>query len=321
MLLATKNGLVRAQLEQDNWRVTQRYLNDQSITCVASQHGIILAGTPNGLNRSADNGENWQSDLAGLNDLHVRWLAVDPQNAERWFVGTEPAGVFTSQDNGVTWTGCPEIVALRDTYHWWLPYSPEAGCVRDFAFGDGLIYAAVEVGGVLISEDNGDSWQLAKGGDGKPSFASPPLGLVHPDVHSLETDPSQESLLYAATGGGLYRSPDQGTSWEFLHNSYIRAVWINSKNSSHLIGGPSDGVGRNGRIEESHDGGQTWQSISTELDTPWPNNMPERFVQIDNQLFCILDNGQIIAADLKTLAWAYILPDVTEITALTADSI
>jgi hypothetical protein len=57
------------------------------------------------------------------------------------------------------------IGKLRDVIGWFLPYSPKAGCVPGFAIGKsdnhrGRIYAAVEVGGVLISDVRGKTWEL-----------------------------------------------------------------------------------------------------------------------------------------------------------------
>jgi hypothetical protein len=70
-----------------------------------------------------------------------------------------------------------------------------------------------------------------------------------------------------------------------------------------LILGPADGVGRNGRIEETHDGGQTWRLASTGLRVPWRHHMVERFFQVNGDLPAVLSNGELIAAPLATLEW------------------
>lgn len=318
MLLATKEGLIRIHFEQDLWKITDHYLDHTLITCVCHYQGVLLAGTPNGLYRSTDDGATWENNAPGLEIPHIRWLAVNPDQSGQWFAGTEPAAIFISLDHGATWQACSDVSRLRDQHRWSLPYSPEAGCVRDFAFGGEQIYAAVEVGGVLVSKDSGNTWQLAKGSDGKPSFASPPPGLVHPDVHSLETNPQKDDYVYAATGGGLYHSTDKGDTWAFLYNCYIRALWLDPKDPKHLIAGPGDGVGRDGRIEESRDGGHTWRSISDDLNSPWPNTMPERFVQIEDRLFCILDDGRLLTANIKQLIWQEILSDTAGINCIAA---
>jgi hypothetical protein len=39
-------------------------------------------------------------------------------------------------------------------------------------------------------------------------------------------------------------------------------VWVDPVNPQHIIAGPAEGVSRNGRIEESYDGGQAWHLAS-----------------------------------------------------------
>ena len=69
----------------------------------------------------------------------------------------------------------------------------------------------MEVGGVLRSDDGGESWQLAGGSSGDPSLDDPSLGeapapQVYPDVHSIAVHPSSPDLVYAPTGAGFYAS-------------------------------------------------------------------------------------------------------------------
>ena len=103
---------------------------------------------------------------AGLSDRHVRWMAYHPEQSDFELAGTEPAGIFISRDGGESWRECPEVAEMRHRFRWYLPYSPEAGCVRGFAHHGDRAYAAVEVGGVLVSQDGGETWTLAQGSPG-----------------------------------------------------------------------------------------------------------------------------------------------------------
>jgi hypothetical protein len=85
-----------------------------------------------------------------------------------------------------------------------------------------------------------------------------------------------------------------------------------------MVLGPADGVDRNGRIEESRDGGQTWSMASSGLQVPWRRGMVERFFQMDDELFAILSNGQLLSAFLSTLEWRRILPDINQVNAVTS---
>jgi hypothetical protein len=214
---------------------------------------------------------------------------------------------------------CPEVSALRDKHGWFLPYSPEAGCVRGFAIAESQpnlnrMFAAVEVGGVLVSQDRGDTWELVDGSDGNPDMSRTLGTLIHPDVHSITVYSSNPDIVTAPTGGGLYRSTDGGTSWYCLYTCYCRATWVDPIDPDHIILGPADGVSRNGRIEESRDGGKTWQSASTGMRVPWPQHMVERFVQTGDELLAVLSNGELWSTELKMLEWHRLLADIDHIT-------
>jgi photosystem II stability/assembly factor-like uncharacterized protein len=316
LVLATENGIVICEQDNDGWHESLREMPDQHVTSVIAREGVILAGTENGIFRSDDEGQTWQEASNGLTTPHVRWMAYHPDVSDLEFAGTEPANIFVSHDGGEYWHVCPDVAQLRDQFSWSLPYSPEAGCIRGFAFHGSRVYAAVEVGGVLISEDHGETWGLAEGSDGKPDLQGPPEPFVYPDVHSLEVHPSSKDLVYAPTGGGFYRSKDGGKTWALFYDCYCRAVWVDPTDPDHLILGPADGVDRNGRIEESRDGGQHWSSASNGLQVPWRRGMVERFFQFDEELLAVLSNGQLLSASLPTLEWRRVLQDINHVNAI-----
>jgi photosystem II stability/assembly factor-like uncharacterized protein len=232
-------------------------------------------------------------------------MAYHPDVSDFEFAGTEPAGIFVSHDGGMLWRSCPEVAQLRDRNGWYLPYSPEAGCVRGFAFHGSRAYAAVEVGGVLTSQDSGETWSLV-GGDS-----------IHPDVHSINVHPASPDLVYAPTGGGFYRSFDGGLTWELRYACYCRAAWVDPDKPDHILLGPADGVDRNGCIEETVDGGRTWRLASDGLNIPWRRHMVERFTQVDSELLAVLSNGELLSADLANIFWRPILTEEKGVTAVT----
>ena len=317
LILATEQGLVICDRDGGDWHESTRGLADHQVTSVIAREGVILAGTTKGVFRADDEGQTWEEASNGLTARQVRWLAYHPDVSDLEFAGTEPANIFVSKDGGGSWRLCPEVAQLRDEHKWSLPYSPEAGCVRGFAFHGSRVYAAVEVGGVLRSYDNGETWRLAEGSDGNPSFEGPPEPFVYPDVHSIEVHPLSPDLVYAPTGGGFYRSNDGGKTWQLFYDCYCRAVWVNPKEPDHMILGPADYVDSNGRIEESRDGGQTWSPASHGLKVPWRRGMVERFFQVDDELFAVLSNGQLLSTLLSRLEWHPILPSISNVNAVT----
>lgn len=320
LLLATNDGVVVCAREQGDWRVREKTLVARKVTSIIAREGVILAGTTDGIVRSDDVGRTWQEASAGLTIRHVRWMAYDPALSDHEFCGTEPAGIFVSHDGGANWTGRSHVEALRDQHRWWLPYSPEAGCVRGFAFHGRRVYAAVEVGGVLRSDDSGATWRLPAGSTGDPVFEIPPEPFVFADVHSVVAHPSSSDLVFAVTAEGLYRSGDGGDTWTVSHSdSYCRAAWVDPLDAGHIVLGPADTVStnkKNGRIEESIDCGETWRRTSEGLDLPWPDRMVERFTTLGDELLAVTSDGRLYSAPLSTLHWRRMLPEVEGINAV-----
>jgi hypothetical protein len=317
LYIATNNGLVVA--ESGKWRVLRRGLVGQHVTSVIAREGVILAGTLDGIFRSDDEGRTWREASAGLYQRHVRWLAFHPDISDFEVAGTEPANIYISHDGGGAWSGSDEVTGLRDRFHWYLPYSPQAGCVRGFAFSGNRLYAAVEVGGVLRSDDMGSQWQLAEGSDGRPDLKAPPEPFVYPDLHSIYVHPTSPDLVFGATGGGFYTSTDGGKTWRLRYDCYCRAAWIDPADATHIILGPADHVERGGRIEETQDNGETWRLASASLSVPWPHHMVERFTQAGSNLLAVLSNGQLLAAPLASLDWQAIMPEVQGVNAVAVD--
>ena len=321
LYLATTIGLFIVTQTNGNWNIVRHTLADKSLTSVAVSDGVIVAGSTEGIWRSADNGETWEKADTDLTIRYVRWLAAVTNASNAFLAGTEPAGIFLSTTGAASWRSSPEVGELRDAFGWFLPYSPEAGCVRGFTVAQsgprpGRIYAAVEVGGVLVSEDNGKTWKLVEGSDGKPDLDFDSDTLIHPDVHSITVHPSSSDLVTAATGGGLYRSTDGGKSWINIYRCYVRAVWVDPSDPQHIIAGPADGVSRNGRIEESFDGGKQWQEASKGMQTPWRRHMVERFTQVGADLFAVLSNGELWLMRSGQSQWNQMLPETASVKAM-----
>lgn len=315
--LATRTGLTICRRSGDSWRVAERTLADRHVTTVIAREGVILAGTTLGIERSDDGGKMWRPVNTGLNTRHVRWMAYHPGISDLEFAGTEPAGIFISNDGAEHWNARPEVAQLRDQFGWMLPYSPHAGCVRGFDFNGQRIYAAVEVGGILRSDDGGETWALVAGSTGDPDLGVPPRNCVYPDVHDLVVHPSNPDLVVAATGGGLYRSKNGGDTWKLIYDCYCRALWLDPNDADHLVFAPADQVGSVSRFEESRDGGQTWKPASGSLRVPFPRTMPDRITQIDSELFSVLADGRLLVAPIATLDWRFILEEVSGINAVT----
>lgn len=324
LLLATTNGLFSFTQTAQEMCLPLHTLAGTEITCVWSHDNLWLAGTPTGLLHSVDGGQHWQPANSGLTLPYVRAIAAPPGQAMRIFVGVEPAAIFVSNDGGLSWQECPEVAQMREQYGWYLPYSANRGCVRSFAFHGTRAYAAVEVGGLLCSDDGGQSWRLAGGSDGHPQTdAAPPYPWLHPDVHSVVIDPTTPATLWAATHSGLYRSVDGGELWQRRSKDcYCRALWLDPNDPQHVVFGPATRAEWDGHIEESFDGGTSWIAATDGLAAPWSGAPIEQMVANGASLFALRDDGVLLVRFFDQAEWQIILPQVTGIQAIAvADSL
>jgi photosystem II stability/assembly factor-like uncharacterized protein len=316
VLAATADGLALCEREGEEWRQAQRVLSGRALTSVAAASDVVLAGSREGIARSEDGGQSWQEADGG--GAYIRCLAAHPTIAGLFFAGSEPAGILVSSDGGRRWRECAEVARLREQHGWFLPYSPGAGCVRSFACAGERIYAAAEVGGALRSDDAGQTWRLVGGSSGNPDFrAAVPRTKLHPDVHEVVVVADNPDWLLAPTFQGLYRSGDGGEKWVHLYaDCYTRSVWADPASPGHWVLGPADDVEINGQIEESSDGGWSWQPASHGLATPWRRAVVERFTQVGEELFAVLSNGELYAAPTATLHWRRVLAELGPVAAV-----
>lgn len=161
--------------------------------------------------RSRDLGETWSLSSEG-----ITYGDQGPAIRQIWHLrsvggsllaGVDPAGLFKSDDGGQTWT---EVAGLRqhaDYPNW----TGGAGglCVHTILshpVDPKRLQIAIAGGGVLATEDGGRSWESRNPIDsaGQPLLRPQKIaaGAGHPD------------WLYQQNHLGLFRSRDEGRSWE-----------------------------------------------------------------------------------------------------------
>jgi hypothetical protein len=151
------------------------------------------------------------------------------------------------------------------------------------------IYAAAEVGGVLRSDDAASTWHLLEGD-------------VHPDVHEVAGNPGNPETVYAATGGGRYRSRNGGRKWELIGDGYTRAIWTDPERPRVVVAGPARYVGAMGRIERSIDEGDTWTLVSDGLKVPM-SDMIESLVGARSRVVALTSDGAVYIARRGVWMW------------------
>lgn len=213
---------------------------------------VLYLGSEQGLFRSTDGADNWQRVESPVNEQQVWSVLLLPHNPDIILAGTCPSRIFRSADGGRTWSEppvrieqhCPRIMHTRVTTLLADPTEP------------GTIWAGVEIDGLRVSRDAGESWQEIG------------QGLSSRDIHAMAvvTANGRAKKLLASTNNDLNVSGDGGETWRPLQVgsalpwSYCRALGQKCGRPDVVLLGNGDAPpGSGGVIARSEDGGETWQ--------------------------------------------------------------
>lgn len=180
---------------------------------------------------SVDAGQTWVSPGTNLPSLDIHGFAVAPSDPERLYAfEAQTATFYASADGGATWEARS------------LPLGTRAGTIPLAVVADDPdhLYAGV-VGKIAESRDGGWSWQESS------DFGGAIIGLA--------VDPSDPSVLLAATSDGLQRRESDG-SWTKLPitpDGVLLAVAIHPRDSERVVV-----LDQQGNFYRSDDGGRTW---------------------------------------------------------------
>ncbi len=211
VLIAYDGGLAVLKQQDHRW-IPQIHMVDKKCQCISAdprnQERIYCGTFDSGLWFSSDRGESWQPVSAELPHKSVMSVAVSLHEGTdgrgMLWAGTEPSAVFRSQDSGKSWYECSSLLDLPSRQDWSFPPRPWTHHVRWIEpdpNAKGRIFAGIELGGVMRSQDNGETWE-----DRKPNSQH--------DCHTLRSHPDAPGLIYEVAGGGFAESHDGGESWQ-----------------------------------------------------------------------------------------------------------
>jgi photosystem II stability/assembly factor-like uncharacterized protein len=256
LLVGTKKGLFigRADAARREWRFSGPHCSGTwsffDVAFDRRAQTIYAGGASNWYGpavwRSPDGGASWEHSSVGLSlgdgqpPVEQVWRIIPA--GELLYAGTDPAGLFRSEDGGRTWRHLP---ALRQhpTSAAWRPSN--AGLpLHAIVPGPGdtqRMWVAVSAGGVYRTDDGGESWT--------------PCGAeLHACVHALEPLPgtngaavgavSSRSVLYRQAHDGIHCSYDGAATWRDVTGNLPSRFGFALATTGLGLGRPGGAAGR-----------------------------------------------------------------------------
>ncbi len=245
--VATRKGLFAVErVGAKQWAITHAAFVGDNVSAVladrrdtglyaALEHGHFGAK----LHRSRDGGVNWEECAVpvyppkpdGVEDLDPMRKTPIPWSLQRMWVlesggadeagtlwcGTIPGGLFRSDDGARSWRLVDALWNLEERRQWFGGGADYPGihsiCVdpRDAR----RVVIAISCGGVWLTRDGGETWQL--GGAGMRAAYLPPESAGDPniqDAHRLAQCRAQPDVFWCQHHNGIYRSADACGSWQ-----------------------------------------------------------------------------------------------------------
>lgn len=199
-----------------------------------------------GVFKSFNRGGEWQhktllvvaGGVRSVKAAQISALALDPQDNNAIYAGTENMGLIYSFNGGEYWQQPPQINSgkIND-----IAIDAKNKCVIYAAYGNRL----------MKSSDCTRSWQEAYI-DSRPK-----------NVTTVALDPIDTKNVYVATEfGEIIKSTDAGSAWSTVYrfNGNVKEIVINPRNPSILYAAVED----SGIFRSINNGGE-WQNISESL--------------------------------------------------------
>lgn len=239
------------------------------VVYVAATGKLWGASAERGVYKTTDGGKTWQLVLKVNNDTGATDIAIDPESPNILYAAMyqrrrtvfgfngsgEGSALYKTTDGGVNWKKLTNG----------LPYNTENAptprpenlletgriAVEVYRRDPNVVYALVEHanGGVFRSNDKGETWTKMGDTNPRPMYFS-----------QIRIDPNNDQRIWIA-GVTMQYSDDGGKTFS---GNFSRAphadthgIWINPKDSNHLI------MGNDGGVNITYDRGRTWDYANT----------------------------------------------------------
>jgi len=238
----------------DTWsRASNGLFPEADVRAIAvnpSNPDTLYAGTENGIFRTNTAAEKWHHLPSPMDGREVWAIAMDAGTPDTLYAGTCPSALFKSTDGGETWKQLNADLAQECEG---VPIIPRVTTIVIDAEDTQTIYAGIEIDGMHLSTDGGETWTERS------------EGLSSLDIHGLCVVPGAPKVIIAATNNDVCVTTDLGTHWvplnvrEHYPWPYCRAAFfLNGAAGRVFIGAGNGPPGDQGGIFSTRDNGKTW---------------------------------------------------------------
>lgn len=301
LYVVTSAGAIELEEHAGRWEVRPLLLkpHTQCIAIDSRDPRTVFVGTRGlGLLVTRDGGRHWRTTNMPAKDVFS--VAVSDADGAV-YAGCEPSAIYKSEDSGLSWRELESLRALPSAAQWSFPPRPWTSHVRWIAphpSKAGRLLAGIELGGVMYSDDGGETWQ-----DHRPG--------AQRDVHGLAWHPVDERRAYEAAGGGPAWSRDGGRTWQTLHRGLDRkytwalAVLPHAPDTWFISASPSPRQAHSDEAEAAiyrWRGNGPWHTAMEGLPQPL-QSMPYVLLSVEGLLLAGLRSGRLFESSDEGDTW------------------
>lgn len=298
VLLGTRKGLFTLKVGSQGWEIAQQKFAGQPVAYATGdpRNGTLWACLDHGhwgqkLHRSTDGGESWTeveapkypegSEIREGVPATVRYLwYVAPGGSDqpnRIYVGTEPGGLFKSDDGGDSFTLVDSLWNHPSRpARWFGGGRDEAGIHSIFVDprDSNRVLIGVSCAGVFETTDDGTNWTPRNRGLSATFLPDPNTDVGH-DPHYVAFCPTNPDVMWQQNHCGIFRSTDGGGNWEDISekegpaNFGFAIAAHDDPETAWVVPADSDErrIAVNGGVMvcRTENGGKSWKSLTNGL--------------------------------------------------------
>ncbi len=311
-----KSGLFRMAGGDEKWESITNGLPEAPAIRALAVHPlkpeIVYAGAQDGPYRSTDHGDHWEKVNISGKGQPVWSILFDSRNSDIMYAGYEACQIYRSEDGGDNWRQMPVSVRFPE-----ITLGPGANSAKRVLMMSASksdpdeLYAAIEVGGLIRTQDGGDHWENLSHGQY--------VNDDEVDMHGVLASTLRPGAVFGIGRAGLFSSTDRGEHWSYITlgpmnpkgQTYCRSIRENPADPRNIwIAGGGNFQSERGVLFRSKDGGLNWEQSdmgvepkSTMFSVAIDSNQP-------SSMWCAASGGEVWASQDSGDTWsAHPLPE------------